>query len=144
MKYIIIPYIALGLVLSLAVGIEWYGVGQEMFSEYYGSPFIFRQKSLGSSLTYYYSVSGLIANVAVWSVVILAFRAIILKLIQRSGNNKRFRNIYRGMTGILIVWTTLNVVIDYITLGSGFKEGLNYWYMDLDKEAKDWGFRVVK
>jgi hypothetical protein len=139
MKYIIIPYIALGLVLSLAVGIEWSCDGQEMFPEYYGSPFIFRLKSLGSSMTYYYSVSGLIVNVAVWSVVVLALRAVILKLIQRSGNNKSFRNIYRGIVGILIVWTTLNVGIDYVTLGPGFKEGLNYWYMDFDKEAKDWG-----
>jgi hypothetical protein len=126
-------------VLSLAVGIEWYCDGQEMFSEYYGSPFIFRQKSLGSSMTYYYSVSGLIVNVAVWSVVILALSVVILKLIQKSGNNKSFRNIYRGIVGMLIVWTTLNIVIDYITLGRGFKEGLNYWYMDLDKEAKKWG-----
>ena len=138
MKYILIPYIALGLVLSLAVGIEWSCDGQEMFPEYYGSPFIFRQKSLGSSMTYYYSVSGLIVNVAIWSVVILASRAVILKLIERAGNVKSFKNIYRGIVGILIVWTTLNVVFDYITLGPGFRKGLNYWYMDLDKEAKDW------
>lgn len=139
MKYILIPYIALGLVLSLAVGIEWHCDGQEMFPEYFGSPFVFKQKSLGSSLTYYYSVSGVVVNVAVWSIVILALRAVILKLIQRSGNNKSLRSIYRGIVGILIVWTTLNVVIDYIMLGRGFKEGFNYWYMDLDKEAKDWG-----
>jgi hypothetical protein len=30
-------------------------------------------------------------------------------------------------------------MIDYVTLGPGFKEVLNYWYMDFDKEAKDWG-----
>jgi len=139
MKYILIPYAALGLVLSGAIGVQWYCDGQEMFPEYYGSPFIFRQKSLGSSLTYYYGIAGLIANIAVWTLVIVILRAGLSKLIQRSGNNNAFRNIYSGLAGILILWTTLNVVIDYIMLGRGFKEGLNYWYIDLDKEAKDRG-----
>lgn len=48
-------------------------------------------------------------------------------------------NTYRVVIGVLIVWTTLNIFIDYMMLGWGFKEGLNYWYMDLDKEAKLWG-----
>lgn len=138
MKYIIIPYIALGFVLSLAVGIEYYCDGQEMFPEYYGSPFIFKQKSLGSSMTYYYSVSGLVLNICVWSIAMLLVRIVILKTIERRGSNKSYINIYRGIVGILIVFTTINVAIDYIMLGRGFEKGLNYWYMDLDKEANDW------
>ena len=139
MKYILIPYVALGFVLSSVVGVQWYCDGQEMFPEYYGSPFIFKQKSLGSSLTYYFSISGLLGNIVIWTIIVLFLRAGITKLIQRSENNKGLRNTYRGVIGILIVWTTLNIFIDYMMLGRGFKEGLNYWYMDLDKEAKEWG-----
>ena len=29
-----------------------------MFPTYYGSPFVFKDKSLGSSMEYYYSISG--------------------------------------------------------------------------------------
>ena len=60
MKYLIIPYIALGLVLSLAIGIEYNCEGHEMFPIYYGCPFVFMKKSLGSSMEYYYSISGLL------------------------------------------------------------------------------------
>ena len=39
----------------------------------------------------------------------------------------------------MIAFTTLNIGIDSVMLGRGFKEGLNYWYWNTDKEAKDWG-----
>lgn len=139
MKYIIILYIALGCVLSLIVGIEYSCNGQEMFPEYYASPFVFKQKSLGSSLTYYYSVSGLLLNIALWSMFVLLFHMLIQKQIERKENNTSLKKIYRGVVITLIVFTTLHVAIDYIMLGSGFEEGSNYWYMDLDKEAKIWG-----
>lgn len=139
MKYIIIPFIALGFVLSSALGINYYCEGLEMFPEYYGSPFVFKQKSLGSSMTYFYSVSGILLNVAVWSIMILLIRKVIIYFIGRTGNNKLFKKIYRGIIVILIAFTALNIVVDYVMLGSGFEKGRNYWYMNLDKEAKDWG-----
>tara|TARA_R110000868_G_scaffold411378_1_gene703389 strand:+ start:1981 stop:2436 length:456 start_codon:yes stop_codon:yes gene_type:complete len=139
MKYVIIPYIALGLVLSLTIGIEYNCVGQEMFPEYYGSPFVFKQKSLGSSMEYFYSISGLILNIAVWSILIILIRLVILKLIKKTGENKIISKIYKGVVVVLIGFTTLNIAIDSIMIGGGFEKGLNYWNMDLDKEAKDWG-----
>ena len=66
MTYAIIPYVALGLILSLTIGIEYNCEGQEMFPTYYGSPFAFKQKSLGSSMEYFYSIAGLILNVFVF------------------------------------------------------------------------------
>lgn len=110
-----------------------------MFPEYTGSPFIFRQKSFGSSMTHYYSVTGLVINTGIWTVVLLLIRRSILNLIERSGNNKGFKSIHRGMVGFLILFTTLNIGIGYIMLGNGFQEGLNYWYFNLDQEAKEWG-----
>ena len=139
MKYIFTLYVALGFVLSSAVGIEYSCDGQEMFPEYTGSPFILRQKSLGSSMTHYYSISGLIVNIAFWTVVLLLIRLAILQLIQETINNKTFNSIYKGIVGVLIVFTTLNVAISYIMLGRGFDEDSNYWYFDLDNDARDWG-----
>jgi hypothetical protein len=139
MKYVITLYIALGFVLSSALGIEYSCDGQDMFPEYTGSPFIFRQKSLGSSMTHYYSVWGLIGNIAIWTGVLLLIRLAILQLIERTRNNKMFNGIYKVIVGVLIVFTTLNVAINYIILGSGFGENSNYWYFDLDNNAKDWG-----
>ena len=139
LKYIIIPYIALGFVLSSAIGVVYYCDGLEMFPEYYGSPFVFKQKSLGSSMTYFFSVSGIVMNVAVWSMLILLARKLILRLMERMADMKLVNNIYKGVVVVLIVFTTLNVVVDYVTLGSGFKKGRNYWYMDIDEESKRWG-----
>ena len=139
MKFIIIPYISLGFVLSLAIGLEYNCIGKEMFPEYYGSPFVFKQKSLGSSMEYFYGISGLVLNIVVWSILISLIRVATLSLIKKNENNKIIKIIYKGFVGVLIAFTTLNIVVDSVMVGQGFKEGLNYWYMDLDKEAKDWG-----
>jgi hypothetical protein len=134
MKFVIIPYIALGFVLSLAIGIEYNCKGQEMFPTYYGSPFVFKQKSLGSSMEYFYSISGLILNVLTWSVVLY----FLDKGIQRFNKKKPIRVWYKFILGLLIVFTTLNVAVDSKMLGRGFNENLNYWYWNLANEAKIW------
>ncbi len=139
MKYLITIYIALGLVLSSAIGITYSCDGAEMFPEYYGSPFVFKQKSLGSSMTYFYSVSGLLLNVGVWSIVIVLLRKVILRAIERTKNKILSTKIYKGLIIVMIGFTTVNVLFDFLMLGSGFEEGRNYWYMNIDKEAKDWG-----
>jgi hypothetical protein len=139
MKYILIPYIALGFVLSSAIGITYYCEGPDVFPEYYGSPFVFKQKSLGSSMTYYYSVSGLLLNVGVWSIVIILLRKVLLRTIERTKNKILSTKLYKGLIIFMIGFTTVNVLFDFLMLGSGFEEGRNYWYMNMDKEAKDWG-----
>ena len=139
MKYIIISFIALGLVLSLAFGIEYKCEGQEMFPIYYGSPFIFKQKSLGSSMEYFYSISGLIVDVVVWTLFLFFIDRVIQSLIQKISTPNLISILYKAMIGLLIAFTTLNIAMDSVTIGRGFKEGLNYWYWDFDKEAKAWG-----
>ena len=135
MKFIIIPYIALGLVLSIVIGIEYDCLGQEMFPTYFGSPFVFKQKSLGSSMEYFYSISGLILNILTWSLVLY----FIDKGVERIGKSKVFKIGYKLVIGLLIVFTTLNVVMESAMVGNGFDKNLNYWYWDMDKAAKDWG-----
>jgi hypothetical protein len=139
MKYIIIPYIALGFVLSSAIGINYHCTGSETFPEFYGSPFVFKRQSLGSSMTYFYSVSGVLLNVGVWSILILLIRKPIHSLLERIQNKKLGRNLFKGLIVVLIVFTTVNILFDYLMLGRGFEPGSNYWYMNLDKEANDWG-----
>ena len=139
MKYIIISFIALGLVLSLAFGIEYKCEGHEMFSIYYGSPFVFKQKSLGSSMEYFYSISGLIVDVVVWTLFLFFIDRVIQSLIQKISRPNLSSILYKTIVGLMIAFTTLNIAMDSVTIGHGFKEGLNYWYWDVDKEAKVWG-----
>lgn len=139
MKYVIIPYIALGLVLSLIIGIEYKCEGQEMFPSYYGSPFVFKQKSLASSMEYFYSILGLIGNVLVWSLILFLLDKIIQTAISKIKKQQLIYVFYKIMIGLLIVFATLNIVIEFTMTANGFEPGLNYWYWDIDKEAKDWG-----
>jgi hypothetical protein len=138
MKYLIIIYISLGFVLSSVIGISYY-CGSEMFPEYYGSPFVFRQKSLCSSMTYYFSVSGILLNVAVWGFLFLLLHRVINFFIKKARNNKIAKLFYKGFVVVLIIFSSFNILIEYMMLGNGFEKGLNYWYMNMDEEAKIWG-----
>ena len=139
MKYIIIPYIAFGLVLSLTLGVEYNCVGEEMFPSYYGNPFVFKQKSLGSSMEYFYSISGLVINTIIWSILIFILRYAVHKLIENIGAKKIIKNIYKVIVIVLIGFSTFNILIDSVMLGRGFEEGSNFWYINLDKQAENWG-----
>lgn len=139
MKYIFISFIALGLVLSLALGIEYKCEGQEMFPIYYGSPFVFKQKSLGSSMEYFYSISGLVLDVLVWGFVLFIIDKVIRSLIQKINKPKLINIAYKTIIVFMIVFTTLNIVLDSVIIGHGFKKGPYYWYWNVDKEIKDWG-----
>jgi hypothetical protein len=139
MKYVIIPYIALGLVLSLAIGIKYNCEGHEMFPTYYGSPFVFKQKSLGSSMEYFYSISGLIIDILIWSLVLFFIDKTSQILIKQIKKSKLIKLSYNIVIGLLMAFTTLNIAMATATNGRGFKQGLNYWYWNMDKEAKAWG-----
>ena len=139
MKYIIIPYVALGLVLSLVLGIEYNFTGQEMFPDFYGSPFVFKRESLGSSMEYFYSISGLVMCTLTWSVFLFVIDIIIRRLTRSVKNKKLVSITYKLIITVMIVFTTLNIAVNFVMLGHGFREGCNYWYWNMDREAKDWG-----
>lgn len=141
MKYILIPFIALGLTLSMIFGVEYNCEGTEMFPTYYGSPFVFMQESLGSSMEYYYSISGLLVNVLIWSVILSAVRFGIIKLINKVSYKKSLNILYNFFVGLLLFFSLLNISMSYIGIGRGFDKNLNYWYWNLDKEATDWGMK---
>jgi len=122
MKFIIIPYIALGLVLSQAIGIKYNCLRPEIFATYYGSPFIFKEKSMGSSMTYFYSISGLIVNISTWSV----FLYLVNKGIEHFRSVTKipavFNNAFKFAVGFMVVLTTFNLAFDILMLGNGFEK----------------------
>jgi len=134
MRFIIIPYIALGLVLSVAIGIEYNFNGEEMMPKYWGSPFVYKQESLGSSLERYYSVVGLILNVVLWSLLLF----LIEQGIKSLNLTEKYAYPYKVIIILLIAFSSLNILFDYSLLANGFEENLNYWYWDIDNEAKVW------
>lgn len=141
MKYIIIPIIALGFTLCSLFGVEYNCLGHEMFPTFYGSPFVFMQNNLGSSLEYYYSVSGLLVNVIVWSIPLFALHFLVEKLINHTAKPKLARVFYYSFVDVFVLFSLLNISMAYITLGRGFNENANYWYWNMDQEATTWGVK---
>jgi hypothetical protein len=46
---------------------------------------------------------------------------------------------YRVVIVMLLIFTTINIVIDSTMIGCGFEKDLNYWYKSLDNESEKWG-----
>ena len=139
MKYIIIPIIALGFTLGSLFGVEYTCQGREMFPNYYGSPFVFMQESLGSSMEYFYSISGIVLNVIIWSIPLFALHYLINKIINLTCNPKLARVFYYSIVDVLVLFSAVTLFFAFGTLGRGFDENSNYWYFNMDKEATIWG-----
>lgn len=141
MKYILIPVIGLGLALSLVLRVEYKCGGPDVFPTYYGSPFVFREKSLGSSMTYYYSASGLLLNVGVWSILLTALRYGFLKLMEATDYKKGFRIAQHLVVGMLLLLSMVSISFAYITFGRHYGKHFNYWHWDVDQKAKASGVK---
>lgn len=139
MRFFLIPYIALGFVLSLTMGIEYNCEGQEMLPTFYGSPFVHKQESLASSMEYYYSISGLILNILTWSITLFLFDVFIQLIIKKSNRKNLLTLPYKVLIILLSVCSTFYIATDWMMTGRGFDEGRNYWYWNIDKDAKTWG-----
>jgi hypothetical protein len=139
MKYAIIAYIALGCVLSVSFGIVYRCEGQEVFPVFYGSPFVFKRTSLGSSMEYFYSISGLLLNVLVWGVCLFALDKWIHARVSKLAAPRWMSNTYKLLIGLMLFFSTVHIGIHAVILGRGFGTNTNYWFWNMDKEAKDWG-----
>ncbi len=136
----IIVYIALGMVLSLAFGVEYDCVGSELFSQYYGSPFVFMRQSLASSLEFNYSILGLILNVLLWSVLIFFIRNQAFRILSKSKvKSKNIIVLYNLLGVFLIGFSSVIITSHLIFLENSFSENSNYWYFGLDAAAEKWG-----
>lgn len=128
-QYMIIPTIALGLVFLSPFGLNYYCDGWQS-PIYSGSPFLFKQKSLGSSLTYYYSISGLALNILLWSILLMLINRGLQSLIHALQNKALFQFFYRVIIGGLLLISSFIIIGAYLTTGHGFEKGRNYWYFD--------------
>lgn len=136
MKYLLIIYIALGLVLSCIISIEYNCSGNEMFPKFYGSPFIFVETSIASSMEYYYGILGIILNTLVWSLFLLIINSLTIKLICKIKDIKIIKWLRILVTGFLLLFSTLNILISYELAGKGFDENLNYWNLNMEEDAE--------
>lgn len=89
-------------------------------------------------MEYFYSIAGLAMNVLVWSAVLFAVCIISKKLTKRLKKKKLSIVLYGVISGVMLIFSTYTIAIDFMMVGSGFKEGLNYWSWNIDKEAKEW------
>ncbi|HTN46043.1 MAG TPA: hypothetical protein VL098_06805 [Flavipsychrobacter sp.] len=139
MKWMLTAFIALGLTLSMTFGVKYHCEGPELFPTYYGSPFVFMKESLGSSMEFHYSIVGLTLNVVIWSLLLTLLRLGIFKVIKIVKQKKAIKIAYSVLAGFLLFFSSVTIVFSYIALASGFGKHTNYWYWNLDREAKEWG-----
>ncbi len=139
MKYIIIPLIALGLTLGMVYGVVYDCEGAEPFPTYYGCPFIFKQSSLGSSMEYFFSISGILLNMLVWSVLLFVLRFGYQVVLELARYNVYLRISYYVVVAFLAVFTLLNLFMMTIDMGGGFDSDMNYWYWNVDQDMQDYG-----
>jgi len=139
LKYFLIPFIALGIGLSLILGTEYTCSGaDEMLPNYYGHPFIFKHNSSATSLEYQFSLVGIILNTAFWSILIMILRLLVLRLIKLSNHNKILLNIYKVSKGLVSLFT---IFILFSTILIEMDSDINNidFYWSIDKEALEWG-----
>ncbi len=133
LKYIVIPIIAFGLSLSMIYGIEYNCSGNEYYGTYYGHPIIFKKDSLGSSLTYFYNVKGVVLNFLFWGTILVFIRFVLLKLINLSRFKEQFEWAYKICVRVLLIFSILVIYVSYMAKGNGFSDDLNYWYWNMDE-----------
>jgi len=138
MKSALLIYIALGLSLSELLGIRYECTGMEIFPKFYGSPFIFKQTSLATSLEYYYSVFGVICNTVFWSVGLLLIGKLYAKLTLKGSVDKVIKTV---VVSTLFMLSSFSLAFTLTFKGPGFGEdsNSNAWYWDIEKEADKWG-----
>ena len=141
MKFLLIFFIALGLVLSCVLTLEYNCVGNEVFPKYWGSPFVFKQSSLASSLEYHYSVLGLLANTLIYSIILGIIHYYFVFFIAKNRFKKPLFILYKMGIMLLLLFSIASCTFSTLIMGSGFGKHSNYWYFELDKEASDWGMQ---
>lgn len=138
LKFLFIPTIALGLTLTGFFGITYNCPGDGPDEVYFGSPFIFKEKSLASSMEYFYCISGLLLNWIIWSGILIIFRFGIIKLSDRVFFKKQFLIFYKIIAVVFFVFSTFIIFIEYQFNKINFNEA--YWSID-PKEKKEHEFR---
>lgn len=106
--------------------------GGEVFPVYTASPFIYRSTSLATSMAHDYYLMGLLADVLLWSMLLLIMRHLTFKFIDRSDNF--FKTVYSAMKYLFLVFSILIILLELQVEGQSLK-----WSANLNNEANDWG-----
>jgi hypothetical protein len=115
LKYFFIPYIALGLTLSVLFGVRYECiVTGDVLPTYYGNPFVFKLESLGSSLTYTVGIWSLLLNIIIHILVLIILRIGILKLIKKLKDGIVLKTFYGIGVGVLMGLSTLVIAAEYV------------------------------
>lgn len=133
--YLLLVFLAFGLSMSMLFGVKYHCSGQEMFPEYYGSPFVFKRNSQASSMEYYFSLFGLLANTAIWAIVLQTAYFLVKPFFK----NKIIHRLFSIALIVLVLFSVLSIGISFLEMGRGFSANANYWYWDMEKEARAWG-----
>jgi len=107
--------------------------GEDMFPVFSGNPFVYKATSLGTSLAWTYYLSGMIYCWIFWIVVVTGIKYFIDKMIKDKSNQKL---IWARRIGVIlsIVVSILSLYLMISNSGSDME-----WFIDLEKEASDWG-----
>jgi hypothetical protein len=130
---------SLGFSLSMIVGIQYSCSGPEMLPDYFASPFVFKRTSLGSSMEFFYSVFGVVANWFCWTLTLYLILFLYSKLMKSYENSIVLKWISRSIRIISLTFSLLSVSISTLEMGRGFDSHSNNWHFDIEQEAKDWG-----
>jgi len=130
-------FVALALVLSSVVGIQYSCLETAIYPSFYGMPFIYKQKSLGSSMEIYYCISGLFMNVLMCFLLLLLIWKAFGRMIERNLDEAVGRRVSQFVARAVLFLSTLEIITAYLGIGNGFAPMLNYWYWDIDQFAKD-------
>ena len=127
--------IGLGSVLAGWAKITYTCSGPELFPNYYASPFIYSRDFLGSSLTWEYSILGLMACTLVHGAV-FGLLYLLMRRISVPGVIVWAR---RVLVGCLFSLSLFFIYVSYSTTPQIFGPDHNYWYWDMRQEAATWG-----
>lgn len=135
LKYIIIPFLAIGCVLLPLpfpfFWVEYHCDSSELFPNFYGNPFIFKMDFMGSSLEYIYSIVGLLYNYIFWVSIIILLRLAVRKIFRLQDKDNLFRIIYKAIIGAWLIFTFVIILLVPIEI-RGFE-----WYIDFDEFTKN-------
>ncbi len=130
---------SLGFSLSMIVGIQYSCSGPEMLPDYFASPFVFKRTSLGTSMEFFYSVFGVVANWFCWTIALYLILFLYSKLMKSFEDLPVLKWINRLIRMISLTFSLLSISISTLEIGRGFDSHSNNWYFDIEQEAKDWG-----
>ncbi|CAM1365919.1 conserved membrane hypothetical protein [Tenacibaculum litopenaei] len=124
LKFLLLIIIAYGFALEPLVGFSSSYNCEPETPVHFGAPFVSKKFSLGSSMTFHYSILGLLMNTLFWLLIFLILRHISKLLIKR----EHFRQLKRMAMGSGFLLASFAIYGQCITCEPSFGPEANYWW----------------